>query len=175
MPSACRRQSSSTSGGISLNVRAISPGSRSTSSRYPSTGMKSGIRSMGDRASASVTPASSLATTGVRFHCSARYTAGMSRFREAARAFRFKSHPSATFISVYHKWRKKATVTKCFFEIFRYPEKVTVSRGTPRLNPGTVYKFLPLPRGHLTAKKQRATIQKIESLLDRGAVRISTL
>ena len=77
--------------------------------------------------------------------------------------------------SISYVEEKSDSYNMLFSKVFRYSEKVTVSYRTIRQNPGTVYKFLPLLLGHLTAKKQRATIQKIESLLDRGAVRISTL
>jgi len=47
---AARRRSAMTSGGISRSASQMPAGSRTRSSSRPRTGMKSGIRSMGDRA-----------------------------------------------------------------------------------------------------------------------------
>ena len=93
IPSACARHCSKTSLGINLTVNATSAGKRITSSRYPRTGIKSGTRSMGDKAYATVIAANTLAYQGVFLSFKARNTAGISDFSRLALSFKLIIHP----------------------------------------------------------------------------------
>ena len=74
---------------MNLTVNATSNGNKITSSKYPSTGMKSGTKSMGERAYATVIAADTLAYQGVSLAFSARNTAGISDYNLFARFFKF--------------------------------------------------------------------------------------
>ena len=65
IPAECLRLRSNTSFGISFRVRAARAGSNTRSSKSPSTGMKSGMRSTGESAYATVIPARTFARMGV--------------------------------------------------------------------------------------------------------------
>src|SRR5689334_22586750 len=74
-------------GGISRTVSRIPAGTITISSRYPSTGTKSGIRSMGLNAYAATAAATSLAYQGTRGSRAAIHTAMASRLIVRARCF----------------------------------------------------------------------------------------
>lgn len=70
-------------------VKEIIAGSKMTSSKYPSKGMKSGIRSIGDNAYMTVIAANAFAMMGVSLCFNARKTAGMSLFNCLALPVKF--------------------------------------------------------------------------------------
>ena len=83
--------------GINLTVIEISKGRIIKSSKYPKNGIKSGIKSIGEKAYTIIIPAKSFAIKGVSLILSARIRAGISRFNLLA--LRLKSniyHPPIT-------------------------------------------------------------------------------
>lgn len=70
----------------------IPKGTISKSSRYPSTGIKSGIKSIGLNAYAATPPANNFAGQGTRESRAAIQTATTSRFRLRAQDARLNSH-----------------------------------------------------------------------------------
>ena len=82
------RHSSMTSAGISLMTIHMPSGRSRRSSRYPTTGIKSGIRSMGLSAYAATSAPQILAYIGVRQSRDARYRAMLSRLIMRAHDFR---------------------------------------------------------------------------------------
>ena len=86
------RHSTKTVGGTNRIAKAIPKGSSTRSSRYPSTGTKSGIRSMGLQAYATMPATSSFAYHGVLGSRAARYRAQISALRRRARWCSTASH-----------------------------------------------------------------------------------
>lgn len=70
-------------------VKLMNSGNKIMSSKNPSTGMKSGIRSIGDSAYMIVISANTLASVGVSFLCKAINIDGTSIFNCLARCFKF--------------------------------------------------------------------------------------
>ncbi|SUQ50964.1 hypothetical protein CNEONATNEC26_02328 [Clostridium neonatale] len=66
----------------------MSSGSKIKSSKKPIIGIKSGIKSIGDKAYPTVIKAKTFAIIGVSFFFNAMYTAGMSNFNFFALLFR---------------------------------------------------------------------------------------
>ena len=91
--------SSRTSLGTSFSAAKMSRGTIITSSKWPSTGMKSGIRSTGESAYAMAIPISIFATLGVRGCRRTRWYTAISRRNAAAALLNFfnirtsTSHP----------------------------------------------------------------------------------
>ena len=69
-------------------TNATNIGNRIMSSKYPKTGMKSGIKSIGERAYATVIPANAFASIGVSLSFNAKNIAGISVFNFFARSLR---------------------------------------------------------------------------------------
>lgn len=82
-----------TSFGIHLTVRETSRDRITRSSIYPSNGIKSGIKSIGDRAYATVTAAKNFAYHGVSGFFIARKTAGTYVFSFFSFSFKMTSLP----------------------------------------------------------------------------------
>src|SRR5262245_53239604 len=89
------RHSTKTAGGTNRIAQVIPKGSSTRSSRYPSTGTKSGIRSMGLQAYATMPTTSSFAYHGVLGSRAARYRAQISALRRRARWCSVASHSIA--------------------------------------------------------------------------------
>ena len=85
---AAARCSAMTSAGIIRTMTMMPRGTNNTSSRYPSTGMKSGTRSIGESAYPATRSASAFAYQGVRGSRAARYTAWASRLMIRAHSLR---------------------------------------------------------------------------------------
>lgn len=96
--SASLRNSDISGAGTNRIAKAIPSGTISKSSRYPRIGMKSGIRSIGERAYAATLAAAILATIGVRLSRAASQRATISRFSDRAQRFNLLSHPSTTWL-----------------------------------------------------------------------------
>ena len=75
--------------GINLTVRPINRGRMIKSSKYPRIGIKSGIKSIGDNAYATVSPAIILASRGVSFFFNAKDTVAILCFNSLALCFKF--------------------------------------------------------------------------------------
>ena len=86
--SACVLHSARTSAGKSLIATHIRPGSSNTSSKYPSTGMKSGIRSIGLSAYATTNTPRAFAYQGVRGFFPANHSVTPSRLIRLAQVLR---------------------------------------------------------------------------------------
>jgi len=86
--SAWARHSERTSAGSSLMVTHIKPGRSKTSSTYPRTGMKSGIRSIGLSAYATTNTPRALAYQGVRRFWPANQSVTPSRLIRLAQALK---------------------------------------------------------------------------------------
>src|SRR5690348_1359314 len=83
---AAPRCSAMTSGGTSFTTAQMLSGTITTSSTYPNTGMKSGTRSMGDKAYPAAQSASAFAYQGTRGSRAARYSAWASRLTVRAQS-----------------------------------------------------------------------------------------
>ena len=83
------RHSANTSAGIIFIIIAINPGNKIISSKRPITGIKSGIKSIGDSAYTIATAASIFAGKGVFLFFNAINTAGISVFNYFALSFNY--------------------------------------------------------------------------------------
>lgn len=97
---ASSRNCSNSAEGINRIVNDMSAGNMIRSSRYPKTGIKSGIKSIGESAYTTTNPANTFAMIGVFLLFRLRNNAGISIFSCAAFSFNFIITSDNLFLSI---------------------------------------------------------------------------